>query len=114
MRSAYAVRRPVVNAFLVRERDRRRLRDLAWLVMSVAPLLCAMAVYTWLHLEQVRVGYRVDGLERQLRRLEQGERQLRLEAAYLASPGRIGERAATELGMAPPTLEQTLFAEELR
>lgn len=114
MRSAYAVRRPVVNAFLVRERDRRRLRDLAWVLMAVAPLLCSMAVYTWLHLEQVRVGYRVDRLERQLRQLEQGERQLRLESAYLSSPGRIGERAAAELGMAPPTLDRLLFLEELR
>lgn len=114
MRSAYAVRRPVVNAFLVRERDRRRLRDLAWVLMAVAPLLTAMAGYTWLRLEQVRVGYRVEKLERQLRRLEQDERQLRLEAAYLASPGRVGERAAAELGMVPPTLDRLLFAEELQ
>lgn len=114
MRNAYAVRRPVVNAFLVRERDRRRLRDLVMVLLAVAPLLGAMAGYTWLRVEQVRVGYRVDKLDRTLRRLERDERQLRLEAAYLASPGRVGERAASELGMAPPTLDRLLYLEELR
>ena len=53
-------------------------------------------------------------LERQLHRSEQNERQLRLEAAYLASPARVGERAAAELGMGSPTLAQLVFAGEAR
>ena len=36
--SIYAPRRPVVNSYLVRERDRRRLRELVWVVVILAPL----------------------------------------------------------------------------
>jgi len=112
IRNAYAARRPVVNAYLVRERDRRRLRELAWVVVGILPLALALFGYTWLQLEQLHAGYRVEHLRRELDRLNQVERQLRLEAAYLTSPGRVGERAASELGMAPPRLEQMLYLEE--
>lgn len=113
MRSAYAVQRPIVNAYLVRERDRRRLRELAVVLLLVLPLGLALGVDIWLHLGVVEAGYRIHQLERRLDRLSQTERRLRLEAAYLASPQRIERRAAEELGMTPPALEQLVFAEEL-
>jgi uncharacterized protein HemX len=111
---AYTVRRPVVNAYLVRERDRRRLRDLALVVAVVAPLGIGLAGYTWLQLETLRVAYRVEALEREAHRVAQVERQLRLEAAYLANPERLAARAQAELGLAEPAIEQVLFLEELR
>ena len=114
MKSAYSVRRPVVNSYLVRERDRRRLRELGLVLLTLLPLGGALLIYIWVQLEAVRTGYRIDALERRLHALGQSERQLRLEASYLASPERIGRRAAAELGMAPPRLEQMVFAEELR
>ncbi len=114
MRSAYAFRRPVSNTYLVRERDRRRFRELA-LVLVVAVLLGGgLLAYTWIHLEALRTGYRIDLLERQLRDLSQVERQLQLEASYLASPQRIEERAVRELHMQPPALDQVVFWEEMR
>jgi len=112
--SIYAPRRPVVNSYLVRERDRRRLRELVWVVVILAPLAIGLLGHIWLRIEQVRVGYRIELLERQLHRSEQNERQLRLEAAYLASPARVGERAAAVLGMGSPTLAQLVFAGEAR
>jgi cell division protein FtsL len=111
--SAYTVRRPVVNAYLVRERDRRRLRELVLVVAAVAPLGLGLAGYTWLQLETLRVAYRIESLERESHRLAQTERQLRLEAAYLASPERLAERAREELGLAEPEVEQVIFVEEL-
>ena len=41
------------------------------------------------------------------------ERQLRLEASYLASPQRVEQRAIEELGMQSPDLEQMVFVDEL-
>jgi hypothetical protein len=111
--SAYTVRRPVVNAYLVRERDRRRLRELALVVAAVAPLGLGLAGYTWLQLETLRVAYRIETLERESHRLAQIERQLRLEAAYLASPERLSGRAREELGLAEPEVGQVIFVEEL-
>ncbi len=114
MRGAYAVGRPVVNAHLVRQRDRRRLRELAWVVAAVVPLGAALLSYTWLQHEMLRVGYRIERLEREKHQLAQVERQLRLEAAYLAQPSRLAQRAADELGLAPATIEQLIFEAELR
>ena len=112
MRNAYAPRRPVVNTYLVRERDRRLARELAAVVLVVLLLGGGLLADTWIHLEALRTGYRIDSLERQLRELSQVERQLRLEAAYLAGPQRIEQRAVQELGMRQPGLEQMIFWEE--
>jgi cell division protein FtsL len=111
---AYAVRRPVVNAYLVRQRDRRVRRELAWVVAAVLPLAVAMLAYTWLQLETLRVGYRIEALEQRAHKLAQIERQLRLEAAHLAHPERLARRANEELGLRPPAIEQVIFLEETR
>lgn len=113
MRSAYAFTRPVVNTYLVRERDRRRWRELATVLLAVVLLGGGLLVYTGIHLEVLRTGYRIDALERDLTRLTREERQLQLEATYLASPSQIEQRAVDELKMQPPALDQVVFWEEL-
>ena len=113
MRNAYALRRPVVNAYLVRERDRRRWRELALVLLVVLLLGTGLLSYTWIHLEATRTGYQIQRLENELAEQTRQERQLRLEATYLASPSRIEARAAGELHMQPPALEQVVFWEEL-
>jgi cell division protein FtsL len=113
LRNAYAFTRPVVNSYLVRERDRRRVRELALVLLVVVCLGGGLLAYTWIHLEVTRTGYHIDELETELTRLTREERQLRLESAYLASPSQIQRRAAEELGMQAPALEQVVFWEEL-
>lgn len=113
MRTGYALRRPVENRYLVRERDRRLLRELFAVLLTIVVVGSGLLVYTWMHIEILRTGYRTDRLEKRLHRLLEAERQLRLEAAYRGHPERLERRAREELGMAPPTLEQTLFYEEL-
>jgi hypothetical protein len=104
----------VVNAYLVRERDRRRRRELGYVVLAVLPLVVGLVAYTWLQLETLRVGYRIEALERRTHQLEQVERQLRLEASYLAEPRRLATRAQEELGLGEPRVEQVVFIEEWR
>lgn len=113
MRNAYALRRPVVNAYLVRERDRRRYRELMLVLVVVVLLGGGVFAYIWIHLQVLSTGYRIDELEREMVELSRKERQLRLEAAYLASPSQVERRAVEELGMQPPALEQVVFWEEL-
>ncbi|MEA2603891.1 MAG: Cell division protein FtsL [Acidobacteriota bacterium] len=113
MRNAYALRRPVVNTYLVRERDRRRWRELALVLLVVVSLGGGLLAYTWIHLEVTRTGYRIDRREKELTELTREERQLRLEATWLASPSQIETRAVSELHMQPPALEQVVFWEEL-
>lgn len=113
MRNAYAFTPLRANTYLVRERDRRRFRELALVLLVVVCLGGGLLVYTWIHLEVLRTGYHIDRLESELTKLTREERQLQLEATYLASPPQIEQRAASELGMQPPALEQVVFWEEL-
>jgi cell division protein FtsL len=112
MKTAYAFHRPVTNAYLVRERGRRRWHDLLRVVLLIVPLGVALFGYTWIHLETLETGYQIDGLERQLERTMARERRLRLEAARLSSPQRVERLARERLRMEPPELGQMIFVEQ--
>lgn len=109
MKRGYSLRPPVGNDYLVRERDRRRLRELGLVLLLAVPLGAVLLGYTWIHLAVLDAAYEIRELEGRLHELDRRERQLQLDAAYLASPRRL-ERWAVEAGMAPPRLEQTIFA----
>ena len=113
MASAYAFRRPVANTYLVRERDRRLARELLAVVGVVLALGGGLLGYTWMHLALLDTGYRIVALEREARDLAQEERRLSLETAYLASPEQVESRAARELGMQSPAIDQVVFWEEI-
>lgn len=114
MRSPYALKRPVANDYLVRERDRRLVRDLAGVAASVLLVGAGLLGYTWIHVETNAVGYRIDQLDKQLHGLHQAERRLELEAAFRSQPRRLEARASEELGMRPPQIGETFFYDELR
>ncbi len=109
----YAIHRPVENAYLVRERDRRLIRELLGVVALVLVLGGGLLAYTWVHVEIVRTGYRIDTGEKELHSLLEDERRRRLEAARLTHPELIEERARRDLDMREPTLAQTVFYQEL-
>lgn len=113
MRNPYTIHRQIENTYLVRERDRRLARELLAVVAVVLLLGGGLLAYTWVHIEILDTGYRIDHCEKELHRLREEERRRRLEASYLAHPERIDQRARLDLGMRQPTLEQTLFYEEL-
>ena len=112
MRGQYVVRQQVDNSYLVRQRDRRRRRELATVLLALLPVACGMLGYVWLNLRLVHIGYEVDRLERILRDEERRERELWVESAYLSSPQRIQSEAVRRLGMRPADLERMVFIEE--
>ena len=113
MRRLYAIHRPVENAYLVRERDRRLIRELLGVGALIFMLGGGLLAYTWVHVEIVHAGYRINQHERELHRLKEEERRHRLEIARLTHPKTIEARARQGLGMTEPTLMQTVFYEEL-
>jgi cell division protein FtsL len=78
-------------------------------ILVLAPVALALTAFTWIHLQVLDAGYRIDRLEHELHELERQKSRLRLEAAYLSSPKRIERRAREELGMRPPAVEQMVF-----
>ena len=109
MRSAYAYHRQVENSYLVRERDRRRWREL-WRVVAVAlPVALALVVYIWLHLVVLDTAYAIGGLEVTLAELARTAAPLDLEADRLAALPEVERRAREELGMIGPEVAATEF-----
>ena len=111
MRTSYVVRRPVDNRYLVRERDRRRLRELGWVLLAAVPVALMLIVYVWVNLELLRCGYRIHNLEGRLQEQARAVNILELEEAYLTGAARLSERGA-ELGLASPTADRLLYVEE--
>ncbi len=114
MRNAYAVRRSVVNPYLVRERDRRRHRELVTLLAIVLSVGVCLLAYVWVHVELLSVGYRVADLEESLDKNRRRQSLLEVEVGHLSSPQRIEERAVTELHMRRPDLSEVIFEREIR
>jgi len=56
----YAEFKRVDNAQVRRERDGRRGRELASLLAAGLPVAMALLAYTGLHLETVRIGYKIE------------------------------------------------------
>ena len=112
MANPYAAGRPIENFFLVRERDRRRRRELVLVVFGLLPLAAALLGFTWIHLEVRQTGYGIERLEHRLAELRNLERRLDLETSVLSNPERIESEASSLLGMVWPTLEDMIFVEE--
>ena len=93
MRTAYAVRRPVVNTYLVRQRDRKRHRELGAVLLAMLPVGVGMMGNVWAHHQLLEAGVRIQRLEQRLVELDRRRRQLQLESEYLASPTQIVGRA---------------------
>ncbi len=106
---AYAVRRPVENAYLVRERDRVRTRELAALALAAVPPLLVLLAAIWANLETVRLGYQLAKVGRQRETLLERNRQLRMERAQATSLARVDTIARRTLGLVPPSPEQILL-----
>ena len=114
MRAAgYAYHREVENSWLVRQRDRRRLRELALVVLALSTVVLALLAYTWLNVRVLETAYRIDELAGTLKELERQRAALALEEARATALPIVEARAAAELGMVPAAVTRTLRWEEL-
>jgi len=104
----YAVRRPVENVYLVRERDRKRSRELLALALAAVPPMAVLFGAIWANLETVRLGYQLERLESQADVLARRNRNLAAERAQAAALARVEDIAREKLGLAPPRLEQLI------
>lgn len=109
LRSSYVLTRPVVNEYLVRERDRQRLRDLLAVSAAVAIVGGAALGYTWVRQEILATGYAIEALETELQVLAQDKRELELEEAQLTALPVVAARASRELDLAQPQPQQLLI-----
>ena len=101
LKTPYLLPRPPRNRYLVRQRDRRRMRELLRVAVAVLVVGLALLGYTWLHLEMLAAAT-ASTRWRQLHELERRERHLRLERP--TCPARsVSSAASKELGMRRPS-----------
>jgi cell division protein FtsL len=86
------------------ERRRRLLRYAVTLLCFASVVL----LHVWLRLRVVNEGYGLSATTKLQQRLEQEQRELRLEYATLTSPERIEALARRRLGLRPPEKGQVI------
>lgn len=110
MSTSYAQAKRVQNLHLTRERDRRRGRELATLLLAGLPIACALLGYAALHIETVRVGYLREARQKTMSELTEENRRLRAALARASSPDRV-TALAQKKGLHPPRPGQVQYVE---
>ncbi len=75
------------------------------MVVVVLLVIAVLILYVAGKVSIVRLGYRIEALEREKKELERANRSLRIEASSLSSPARIEEIAVKHMGMIVPPKE---------
>ncbi len=95
----YAQKKPIENTHIVRERDRRRFRDLFFVVLLGIAIGGFLAFFAWQNLSVIRLGHEVTRLQKQKKDLENQNKALRLQIDRMTSLSNVEQRA-TALGFA--------------
>jgi cell division protein FtsB len=96
----YAQKRAIENTHIVRERDRRRFRELLAVLALGVPVGAFLLIFTWQNLEVIRLGREATRLQSTRETLANTNKNLRLEIERLTSLAAV-ERKALSLGFAP-------------
>lgn len=76
--------------------------------MLVVALLGVVLLHVWLRLQVVHMGYVLSTASKLQSRLEQENRELKVELATLTTRDRLDEMARRRLGLAPPQKGQVI------
>jgi hypothetical protein len=90
----YAQKKPIENTHIVRERDRRRFRELFSVVVLGLFIGGFLIIFTWQNLSVIRLGHEATRLQQQKKELENANKALRLEIDRLTALGSVEQRAA--------------------
>ncbi len=90
-----------IGSFVFERSRRGSFRRLLIILLMIAALI----LYVGGKVKIVRLGYQIEGLEREKKELERSNRALRIEASSLSSPARIEEIAVRRMGMVRPPKE---------
>ncbi|HEU4521475.1 MAG TPA: hypothetical protein VFT12_05705 [Thermoanaerobaculia bacterium] len=96
----YTQKKPIENAHIVRERDRRRFRELLAVIALGLPIGLFLLLFTWQNLEVIRLGREATRLQNQRKDISEDNKRLQLELDRLTALETVEQRAA-RLGLRP-------------
>ena len=91
----YTQKKPIENAHIVRERDRRRFRELLAVLSLGAPIGFFLLLFTWQNLEVIRLGHEATRLQKTRKEIEDANKALQLELDRLTSLAAVQQKAST-------------------
>lgn len=96
----YTQKKPIDNTHIVRERDRRRNRELLGVLTLGIPIGAFLLLFTWQNLEVIRLGRETTRLQKTYKDTEAVHKALEAERDRLTSFDTV-ETQAAKLGFAP-------------
>jgi hypothetical protein len=96
----YTQKKPIDNTHIVRERDRRRNRELLAVLFLGVPIGLFLLLFTWQNLEVIRLGRETTRLQKTWKEVEAQHKALEAERDRLTSFDTV-ETQAAKLGFAP-------------
>jgi hypothetical protein len=93
----YAQKKIIENVHIVRERDRRRFRELLAVLGLGLPIGLFLLLFTWQNLEVIRLGHEATNLQKQRKDIEDANKALQLELDRLTALDAV-EKKANALG----------------
>jgi hypothetical protein len=93
----YTQKKSIENTHIVRERDRRRFRELLAVFSLGIPIGLFLLLFTWQNIEVIRLGHEATRLQKQQKDLETAKKSLQLELDRLTSLDSV-EKTAVTLG----------------
>src|ERR1044071_4063545 len=90
----YTQKKPIENAHIVRERDRRRFRELLAVLSLGAPIGFFLLLFTWQNLEVIRLGHEATRLQQQRKQIADQNKALQLELDRRTSLAEVEKKAA--------------------
>jgi cell division protein FtsB len=93
----YTQKKPIDNTHIVRERDRRRNRELLAVLSLGVPIGLFLLLFTWQNLEVIRLGREASRLQKEYKQTEAEHKALEAERDRLTSFDTV-EKQADKLG----------------
>ena len=77
-------------------------------IMLLLVLLAGIA-HVWVNFKRTQMGYTLTRLKREILEMEEYNRKLKLEIAFLKSPESLENKAIKEFGLQHPSVKQVVF-----
>ena len=106
----YTQKKPIENIHIVRERDRRRNRELLAVLSLGVPVGLFLLLFTWQNLEVIRLGREATSLQKTLKTTEAEHKRLESERDRLTSFQTVEEQAG-KLGFERASHESIVMVE---
>jgi len=96
------------NRELVRQTDRRSIRNLWILLLGIVAALAPMAIYVIEQIQFVQVRYQIESVRKDHARFQEAAERYRVQRATLECPTRVAARARN-LGLVEPSPDRIII-----